>query len=41
MQLEEAGIHVEGFGVFEGAFILARATGDPIQVRRQLGHYRK
>jgi TetR/AcrR family transcriptional repressor of nem operon len=29
------------FTVFEGAFILARATGDPADVRRQLGHYRR
>lgn len=29
------------FTVFEGAFILARATGDASQVRRQLGHYRR
>jgi TetR/AcrR family transcriptional repressor of nem operon len=29
------------FTVFEGSFILARATGDPRDVRRQLGHYRR
>jgi len=29
------------FTVFEGSFILARATGDPGDVRRQLGHYRR
>ncbi len=29
------------FTVFEGAFILARASGDPADVRRQLGHYRR
>lgn len=29
------------FTVFEGSFILARATGDPSHVRRQLGHYRR
>ena len=29
------------FTVFEGAFILARATNDPAHVRRQLGHYRR
>lgn len=29
------------FTVFEGGFILARATDDPVQVRRQLGHYRR
>lgn len=29
------------FTVFEGSFILARATGDPADVRRQLGHYRR
>lgn len=29
------------FTVFEGSFILARATGDARDVRRQLGHYRR
>lgn len=29
------------FTTFEGAFVLARATGDPSDVRRQLGHYRR
>lgn len=29
------------FTVFEGAFILARATNDPQHVRRQLGQYRR
>lgn len=29
------------FTVFEGSFILARATGDSADVRRQLGHYRR
>ncbi|HYN99439.1 MAG TPA: TetR/AcrR family transcriptional regulator [Actinomycetota bacterium] len=29
------------FTVFEGAFILARATNDPEHVRRQLGQYRR
>lgn len=29
------------FATFEGAFILARATNDPADVRRQLGHYRR
>lgn len=29
------------FTVFEGSFILARATGDPGDVRGQLGHYRR
>lgn len=29
------------FTVFEGAFILARATNEPDQVRRQLGQYRR
>jgi TetR/AcrR family transcriptional repressor of nem operon len=29
------------FTTFEGAFILARATGDPADVGRQIGHYRR
>ncbi len=29
------------FTVFEGAFLLARATGDPTAVRRQLAHLRR
>ncbi|MEX0789776.1 MAG: TetR/AcrR family transcriptional regulator, partial [Actinomycetota bacterium] len=29
------------FTIFEGAFILARATNEPAHVRRQLGQYRR
>jgi TetR/AcrR family transcriptional regulator, transcriptional repressor for nem operon len=29
------------FTTFEGAFVLARATGDPADVGRQIGHYRR
>jgi TetR/AcrR family transcriptional regulator, transcriptional repressor for nem operon len=29
------------FSTFEGGFILARATGDPAHLRRQLGHLRR
>jgi hypothetical protein len=29
------------FSTFEGGFILARATNDPVHLRRQLSHMRK
>lgn len=37
--LESLADHV--FTTFEGAFVLARATGDPTHVRAQLGHLRR
>lgn len=39
VDLDSLADHV--FTTFEGAFILARATGDPTHVRSQLGHLRR